>query len=273
MLQVARAVGINLLLLSSINTADVTGTWRHLGFVDTSAEQLAAFGVDNDDLMHMDNTQQVGGTERSCWQVQGPCSQCLGAPALLPAVNVCFITWTTRRRSGALAALVADLHLTRMNIAFPAAKLGDCNHRCPAGAWTRLCRCLPPCDVPHRRAPARARPQMHKFVPPPARFKPLVIRHGHFSQRTYLPLDYRPSDSRPSASLARPSGGAPAYSQGAAYSHGAASSRLSTDSSASQMDASQYQECDEGDMDGDGDAAMDDAAATGQAQSAAPQQR
>ena len=34
-------------------------TWRRLGFVFTSAEDLTAFGIMHADLIHMDNTVQM----------------------------------------------------------------------------------------------------------------------------------------------------------------------------------------------------------------------
>lgn len=37
---------------------------------------------------------------------------------------------------------------------------------------------------------------MHKHVPPPARYKPIVFRHGDFSQRTYALLGKRPQPSQ-----------------------------------------------------------------------------
>jgi hypothetical protein len=38
----------------------VSNTWKHLGFQETSEEQLAAWDVEDGDLVHMQNTLQVG---------------------------------------------------------------------------------------------------------------------------------------------------------------------------------------------------------------------
>jgi hypothetical protein len=37
----------------------VSNTWKHLGFQETSEEQLAAWDVEDGDLVHMQNTLQV----------------------------------------------------------------------------------------------------------------------------------------------------------------------------------------------------------------------
>ncbi|MEW5308633.1 MAG: hypothetical protein WDW38_000576 [Sanguina aurantia] len=44
--------------------------------------------------------------------------------------------------------------------------------------------------------------QMHKHVPPPARYKPIVFRHGDLSQRTYALLGKRPQPSQPNPTAA-----------------------------------------------------------------------
>ena len=58
-LQVARALHIPRLLLCSTDDPVVKTTWRHLGFVYTSPEDLEAFGVRHGDMVHMDNTVQM----------------------------------------------------------------------------------------------------------------------------------------------------------------------------------------------------------------------
>ena len=57
--QVARALHIPRLLLCSTDDPIVKTTWRHLGFVYTSPEDLEAFGVRHGDMVHMDNTVQM----------------------------------------------------------------------------------------------------------------------------------------------------------------------------------------------------------------------
>lgn len=39
----------------------MSATWRHLGFHETTEEQLAGWNVEDADLVHMQNTLQVGG--------------------------------------------------------------------------------------------------------------------------------------------------------------------------------------------------------------------
>lgn len=57
--QVARALNIPRLLLCSTDDPIVKTTWRHLGFVYTSEQDLARFGIQHGDLVHMDNTVQM----------------------------------------------------------------------------------------------------------------------------------------------------------------------------------------------------------------------
>ena len=57
--QVARALNIPRLLLCSTDDPIVKTTWRHLGFVYTSQQDLDNFGVQHGDLVHMDNTVQM----------------------------------------------------------------------------------------------------------------------------------------------------------------------------------------------------------------------
>lgn len=57
--EIARALNINRLLLCSTCEASVANTWRHLGFKETSEEQLKAWDVEDSDLVHMQNTLQM----------------------------------------------------------------------------------------------------------------------------------------------------------------------------------------------------------------------
>ena len=59
LLQVARSLNVPRLLLCSTDDPIVKTTWRHLGFVYTSQEDLENFGVQHGDLVHMDNTVQM----------------------------------------------------------------------------------------------------------------------------------------------------------------------------------------------------------------------
>ena len=58
-LQVARSLNVPRLLLCSTDDPIVKTTWRHLGFVYTSQQDLVDFGVQHGDLVHMDNTVQM----------------------------------------------------------------------------------------------------------------------------------------------------------------------------------------------------------------------
>jgi ribosomal protein S18 acetylase RimI-like enzyme len=58
---VARALNIPRLLLCSTCEASVSNTWKHLGFYETTEQQLAGWSVEDSDLVHMQNTLQVGG--------------------------------------------------------------------------------------------------------------------------------------------------------------------------------------------------------------------
>ena len=55
----ARCLSIPRLLLCSTDDPIVKTTWRHLGFVYTSQQDLDSFGVQHGDLVHMDNTVQM----------------------------------------------------------------------------------------------------------------------------------------------------------------------------------------------------------------------
>ncbi|KAL3150111.1 hypothetical protein ABBQ38_013450 [Trebouxia sp. C0009 RCD-2024] len=57
--EVARALDVPRLLLCSTDDPVVKTTWRHLGFVHTTQEDLESFGVQHGDLVHMDNTVQM----------------------------------------------------------------------------------------------------------------------------------------------------------------------------------------------------------------------
>lgn len=51
--EIARALGIGRLLLCSTVEAHVRATWTHLGFVETSDDDLKALDVQDPDLVHM----------------------------------------------------------------------------------------------------------------------------------------------------------------------------------------------------------------------------
>lgn len=54
----------------------MSATWRHLGFHETTEEQLAGWNVEDADLVHMQNTLQVGtwvGGRRACARWWYPC--------------------------------------------------------------------------------------------------------------------------------------------------------------------------------------------------------
>ncbi|KAF8069455.1 hypothetical protein HT031_001571 [Scenedesmus sp. PABB004] len=57
--EVARALGVGRLLLCSTREESVSATWRHLGFKETSEQQLAVWDVEDSDLVHMQNTLQM----------------------------------------------------------------------------------------------------------------------------------------------------------------------------------------------------------------------
>uniref|UniRef100_A0A383V5Q1 N-acetyltransferase domain-containing protein n=1 Tax=Tetradesmus obliquus TaxID=3088 RepID=A0A383V5Q1_TETOB len=57
--EVARAMGIKKLLLCSTREESVSNTWKHLGFQESNEEQLAAWDVEDGDLVHMQNTLQM----------------------------------------------------------------------------------------------------------------------------------------------------------------------------------------------------------------------
>jgi GNAT superfamily N-acetyltransferase len=58
---VARALNIPRLLLCSTCETSVSNTWKRLGFFETTEQQLAGWNVEDSDLVHMQNTLQVGG--------------------------------------------------------------------------------------------------------------------------------------------------------------------------------------------------------------------
>lgn len=55
----ARALRVPLLLLCSTNDEAVKATWLHLGFSFSTDEDMARFGVEHTDLVHMSNTVQM----------------------------------------------------------------------------------------------------------------------------------------------------------------------------------------------------------------------
>lgn len=57
--EVARALNIGRLLLCSTREESVSSTWKHLGFSETSEEQLHSWDVEDSDLVHMQNTLQM----------------------------------------------------------------------------------------------------------------------------------------------------------------------------------------------------------------------
>ena len=105
--EIARALNMPRLLLCSTAEEPVQATWHHLGFHDTSEHQLEGWGVQDTDLVHMQNTVQ-----------------------------------------------------------------------------------------------------MHKEVPPPRRWKPLVIRHQAYISRIYVALDQAPTTSKSGLPGPRPQQGA-----------------------------------------------------------------
>ncbi|GMH45760.1 hypothetical protein BSKO_13723 [Bryopsis sp. KO-2023] len=56
---VARACGAVRLLLCSTDDPDTRATWKHLGFTESTEEDLEAWGVGQADLLHMTNTVQM----------------------------------------------------------------------------------------------------------------------------------------------------------------------------------------------------------------------
>jgi hypothetical protein len=59
-----RGVGVAALLAAAVcppstREVSVSSTWRHLGFHETTEEQLAGWNVEDADLVHMQNTLQV----------------------------------------------------------------------------------------------------------------------------------------------------------------------------------------------------------------------
>ncbi|GMH37374.1 hypothetical protein BSKO_05247 [Bryopsis sp. KO-2023] len=56
---VARSVGVGKLLLCSTDDENTISTWKHLGFRETSAMELDAWGICSGDLLHMTNTVQM----------------------------------------------------------------------------------------------------------------------------------------------------------------------------------------------------------------------
>ena len=57
--EMARALRIPRILLCSTDDANTKNTWRSLGFLFTTDEDLRTFGVHSTDLLHMDNTVQM----------------------------------------------------------------------------------------------------------------------------------------------------------------------------------------------------------------------
>ncbi|KAK9915818.1 hypothetical protein WJX75_004529 [Coccomyxa subellipsoidea] len=57
--EIARACKLPYLLLCSTDDPDVKATWRAMGFLFSSEEDLQKLGVQNEDLLHMDNTVQM----------------------------------------------------------------------------------------------------------------------------------------------------------------------------------------------------------------------
>ena len=56
---IARSIGVDLLLLCSTDDPVTKATWVSLGFKFTTDEDLKVFGVGPKDLLHMDNTVQM----------------------------------------------------------------------------------------------------------------------------------------------------------------------------------------------------------------------
>ena len=75
-----RCLQLPLLLLCSTDDALTRATWTRLGFVFTSPEDLQRFGVAKGDLLHMDNTVQVGTSKGSFQRLVACCDQPFGRP-------------------------------------------------------------------------------------------------------------------------------------------------------------------------------------------------
>jgi hypothetical protein len=82
---IARALGIKLLLLCSTCEEHVQSTWKHLGFVETSEADLEGFGVKESDLTHM----QVGWDDGG-----GPAAAPRPSPLLAGASAPPFCNWS-----------------------------------------------------------------------------------------------------------------------------------------------------------------------------------
>jgi N-acetylglutamate synthase-like GNAT family acetyltransferase len=81
--EVARALGIPRLLLCSTREVSVASTWRHLGFQETSEQQLASWGIEDSDLVHMQNTLQVRARGCGCGRWVGGLGASAARHALL----------------------------------------------------------------------------------------------------------------------------------------------------------------------------------------------
>lgn len=57
--EIARAIGVSLIMLCSENHQNTWGVWEHLGFKKTTRGEFASFGIHQEELLHMDNTVQM----------------------------------------------------------------------------------------------------------------------------------------------------------------------------------------------------------------------
>lgn len=70
----------------------MSNTWKHLGFQESNEEQLAAWDVEDGDLVHMQNTLQV--------------RQMLMMAAVGPAVGVAVVQWARQTIHAVLWAAI-----------------------------------------------------------------------------------------------------------------------------------------------------------------------
>ncbi|CAG9461981.1 unnamed protein product [Pedinophyceae sp. YPF-701] len=57
--EVARSLGLGLIMLCSENHHNTWGVWEHFGFKKTTRAEFASFGIHRSELLHMDNTVQM----------------------------------------------------------------------------------------------------------------------------------------------------------------------------------------------------------------------
>lgn len=217
--EIARALGIKKLLLCSTREDSVSNTWKHLGFKETSEEQLSAWDVEDGDLVHMQNTLQVGQARSAaaaaatlavcrqdccCVHEMSAVRGCLVCAGVSGFQHVC---WPCKQHRGSgltrpkqagvplpcnsLSCLhphfsptpqVNCMRLLVQHLASHTTQVGS-GDLGASEAWycfNELHALLP--------GPATAL-QMHKEVPPPRAWRPIIIRHQAFVARVYMPAD------------------------------------------------------------------------------------